>query len=149
MLFCDTQICTDIRLLANQKELEEPFEANQIGSSAMPYKRNPMRSERYKIRGILSHILILLLLFRRCCSLSRHLMVLVADGQQTAALQWLERSLDDSANRRISIAEAFLAADAILNTLQNISEGLVVYPKVRSVLLNFIKKLHKYVLSGY
>lgn len=60
-------------------------------------------------------------------------MVLVADGQQTAALQWLERSLDDSANRRISIAEAFLAADAVLNTLQNISEGLVVYPKVCSV----------------
>lgn len=66
----------------------------------------------------------------RCCSLARHLMVLVGDAQQTAAVQWLERSLDDSANRRISLAEAFLASDAILNTLQNICEGLVVYEKV-------------------
>ncbi|KAI1884523.1 hypothetical protein AGOR_G00227250 [Albula goreensis] len=94
------KICTDIRLLANLKEIEEPFEKEQIGSSAMPYKRNPMRSER-------------------CCSLARHLMALVSDPLQTASVQWLERTLDDSAN-----------ADIILSTLQNITEGLVVYPKV-------------------
>lgn len=105
------RIATDIRLLANLKEVEEPFEKDQIGSSAMAYKRNPMRSERI-------------------CSLSRHLMVLVGDVLQTASVQWLERTLDDSANRRISVPEACLTADIVLSTLQNVVEGLVVYPKV-------------------
>ncbi|XP_043251571.1 adenylosuccinate lyase isoform X2 [Colletes gigas] len=105
------KVCSDIRLLANMKEVEEPFETTQIGSSAMPYKRNPMRSER-------------------CCSIARHLMTLANNAMHTLATQWMERTLDDSANRRITLSEAFLSADVILMTLQNITEGLVVYPKV-------------------
>ncbi|BES99961.1 Adenylosuccinate [Nesidiocoris tenuis] len=105
------KMCTDLRLLANMKEIEEPFEKSQIGSSAMAYKRNPMRNER-------------------CCALSRHLIALHSNAANTAATQWLERTLDDSANRRITLAESFLCSDALLITLMNILEGLVVYPKV-------------------
>ena len=105
------KMATDIRLLANFKEMEEPFEKNQIGSSAMPYKRNPMRCERI-------------------CSIARYLMIDVLNPAMTTGTQWFERTLDDSANKRIAMAEGFLAADAILNILLNISDGLVVYPKV-------------------
>ena len=105
------KMATDIRLLANFKEMEEPFEKNQIGSSAMPYKRNPMRCERI-------------------CALSRYLMVDVLNPSFTTGTQWFERTLDDSANKRVAMAEGFLAADAILNIMLNVTDGLVVYPKV-------------------
>ncbi|MCL2856792.1 MAG: adenylosuccinate lyase [Oscillospiraceae bacterium] len=101
----------DIRLLQSFKELEEPFESEQIGSSAMPYKRNPMRSERIS-------------------ALARHVITNALNPAMTASTQWLERSLDDSANRRIAMSEAFLGVDAILNIMLNICGGLVVYPKV-------------------
>jgi adenylosuccinate lyase len=102
---------TDLRLLASRKEIEEPFEADQIGSSAMAYKRNPMRAERI-------------------CGLSRFAMSLAANADYTTATQWMERTLDDSANRRLVIPQAFLAIDAVLILYQNIAQGLVVYPNV-------------------
>ena len=101
----------DIRLLQHLKEVEEPFEKNQIGSSAMAYKRNPMRSERIG-------------------SLSRYVMVDVLNGYFTTATQWFERTLDDSANKRLSVPEAFLAIDGVLSLCANVADGLVVYPKV-------------------
>ena len=101
----------DIRLLQHLKEVEEPFEKNQIGSSAMAYKRNPMRCERI-------------------ASLARYVMIDSLNPCVTAATQWFERTLDDSANKRISVPEAFLAADGILNLCANVADGLVVYPKV-------------------
>jgi adenylosuccinate lyase len=106
-----SKFATDIRLLANRKEIEEPFGKKQIGSSAMAYKRNPMRSERI-------------------CSLARFLMTMPLNGLMTQAAQWLERTLDDSANRRLSLPQAFLAADAILELCHNVASGLVVYPKI-------------------
>jgi len=105
------KMCNDIRLLANLKEIEEPFEKSQIGSSAMAYKRNPMRCER-------------------TTALSRLVLSLASSPAMTAAEQWLERTLDDSANRRVVLAEAFLATDGILEILINVADGLVVYPKV-------------------
>ena len=105
------KIGTDWRLLANRKEVEEPFEKKQIGSSAMAYKRNPMRSERI-------------------CSLARFVISLQSSAANTLATQWMERTLDDSANRRLVLPQAFLAIDAVLILLQNVSKGLVVYPAV-------------------
>ncbi|EGF24501.1 adenylosuccinate lyase [Rhodopirellula baltica] len=103
------KIATDIRLLAGRKEVEEPFEKKQIGSSAMAYKRNPMRSERI-------------------CALGRFVMSLQSSPAITAATQWMERTLDDSANRRLVIPQAFLAIDAALVLMQNVADGMVVYP---------------------
>ena len=105
------KFCNDIRLLANLKEIEEPFEKSQVGSSAMAYKRNPMRCER-------------------ATALSRFVLSLASSPAMTASEQWLERTLDDSANRRLVIPEAFLAVDGILQILINVLDGLVVYPKV-------------------
>lgn len=106
-----SKFATDLRLLCHLKEVEEPFEAHQIGSSAMPYKRNPMRCERI-------------------CGLARYVMADAANPAFTAATQWFERTLDDSANKRVSVPEAFLAVDAILSIYANVSSGLVVHEKV-------------------
>ena len=105
------RMANDIRLLQHDRQVEEPFEKNQIGSSAMAYKRNPMRCERI-------------------CALSRYLMVDVLNPSFTTGTQWFERTLDDSANKRVAMAEGFLATDAILNIMLNVTDGIVVYPKV-------------------
>jgi adenylosuccinate lyase len=106
-----SKFATDVRLLCHLKEVEEPFEKNQIGSSAMPYKRNPMRCERI-------------------CSLARYVIADANNPAITSATQWFERTLDDSANKRISVPEAFLAIDAILNIYLNVASGLIVHEKV-------------------
>ena len=106
-----SKFSSDIRLLSHLKEVDEPFESGQIGSSAMAYKRNPMRSERI-------------------ASLSRYVICDLQNAAVTASAQWFERTLDDSANKRLSVAEAFLATDAILNIYMNITEGIVVYERV-------------------
>ena len=105
------RFANDIRLLQHDRQVEEPFEESQVGSSAMPYKRNPMRCERI-------------------CALSRYLMVDVLNPSFTTGTQWFERTLDDSANKRVAMAEGFLATDAILNIMLNVTDGIVVYPKV-------------------
>ena len=107
------KFATDLRILQSFEEMEEPFEASQIGSSAMPYKRNPMRSERI-------------------CALARYVIQDAVNPAMTAATQWMERTLDDSANKRIAVSEAFLAVDAILEIYMNVTAGLVVYDRVVS-----------------
>jgi len=106
-----SKFANDVRLLSHLKEVEEPFEEQQIGSSAMPYKRNPMRSERIN-------------------ALARHAIALVIDPAFTAASQWFERTLDDSANKRIAVPEAYLAIDAVLLLMHNVASGMVVYPEM-------------------
>lgn len=106
-----SKFATDLRLLSNLKEIEEPFEGKQIGSSAMPYKRNPMRSERI-------------------CALARYVISNSLNPALTASSQWFERTLDDSANKRLAVPEAFLAVDAILKIYLNIASGMIVYPKI-------------------
>ncbi len=108
------KIATDLRLLAHKREVDEPFEAHQVGSSAMAYKRNPMRSERI-------------------CSLARFVHSLATSPRETHANQWFERTLDDSANRRLVVTEAFLATDAVLNLLVDVCGGLIVHPAVIQV----------------
>lgn len=115
-----SKFSNDLRLLQNFEEMEEPFEKNQIGSSAMPYKRNPMRSERIT-------------------SLARYIMIDTLNPAFTAGTQWFERTLDDSANKRVAVAEGFLATDAILNIMMNITDGMVVYPEM--VRQRLMKKL--------
>ena len=105
------RFANDVRLLQHDRQLEEPFESSQVGSSAMPYKRNPMRCERI-------------------CSLARYVMADAANAPMTASTQWLERTLDDSANRRISLPEGFLAVDGILRIMQNVTKGLHVNEKI-------------------
>ena len=111
------KFATDVRLLQHDRQVEEPFEDAQVGSSAMAYKRNPMRCERI-------------------CSLSRYVMADAANAPMTASTQWLERTLDDSANRRISLPEAFLAADGILRLMQNVTKGLHVNDKIVTRFVN-------------
>lgn len=111
------RFANDLRLLQHDRQVEEPFEKNQIGSSAMPYKRNPMRCERI-------------------CSLSRYLMADAQNAPMTASVQWLERTLDDSANRRISLPEGFLCADAVLRLMQNVTAGLHVNEKIVERFIN-------------
>lgn len=111
------RMACDIRLLQHDRQVEEPFEDNQIGSSAMPYKRNPMRCERI-------------------CSLARYLITDAMNAPLTASAQWLERTLDDSANRRISMPEGFLCADSILRLTQNVTKGLCVNEKMISKAVN-------------
>ena len=106
-----SKCANDIRLLQGLGEIEEPFEKKQVGSSAMAYKRNPMRCERMT-------------------SLARNVIAMTVNPAMTESTQWLERTLDDSANRRISLSEAFLSADAVLGIFANVTDGLVVYPKV-------------------
>ena len=106
-----SKFANDLRLLQHMREVEEPFEKSQVGSSAMAYKRNPMRSERI-------------------CSMARHVIALAMEPPMTASVQWMERTLDDSANRRICMPEAFLSIDAVLELYANIADGMVVYPQM-------------------